>query len=916
MVSAPKATGSPDSHEVQHSDAHFVSIFTALNEAVLSANALPGPDQMNLLRTLSSPIRFQMDRVLHKILQSNGNIARLYQVKVPSPQNTNNSNDSFTSLSQQEELSDQTTETIEHSLEQFNIALDEARGIEDATVAPSGGLAPSDAVKMGLVKQSQKHPMYLNIEKPQIHFPDYPLDNSDTPFIPPYVSSTKSSSQGPNSHDSVIHHHLQDLYVNNSTSSSSTRHPYDEEITSCVADFASRTFNDEQTTVYGSLEDTPCTFVCTEHQLADMTQRLQKVSEIAVDIENHSMRSFQGFTCLIQISTRREDFIVDALALRGTIHRFLAPVFADDSIVKVMHGADKDVQWLERDFGIYVVGLFDTGQAARVLHFPSAGLAYLLIRFCSVKSPSKSKYQRADWRIRPLPDDMFAYARSDTHYLLYIYDRLRSDLTKRTLLQEVWERSGTISRKRHSKIPYNAGMARQLAARHGLGYDQQQIRLLESLCRWRDVTAREEDESLVYVAPLETLYVIAGARDRARTVEGIRNLKFPRGAIPPLIEEHVAELSQLVVDALDAKHEDEGTANDDLERQSAMNVSTKEPGQNALLLNIKAKERVSIFKQNKVQDPIAVVKGKEDGILVDSRPEVSMLENKGGLDQSFPPGKEIGMASNAQPVIEITRRQSSSFQGWDEDSSSDDEADSLNGEPAKTYSGSQWTKVCAREINGDNHNTGKSAVNDVVGSALKKGKDNNVIEPSFTMTDPDVDSRKEENVGRQSTDGSAELRMDVVSEVKNELVASIRGDKNDAIRRLEVSETEKQLGAGRKAKAKCAEKEPSQDVKDDDEIAFKSLLESCEQETTRKRKRKNKPREKVEEPPEPSEPFDYEKMLQKGKQKEEDEEDVFDPLRKLRPGFRGAERPVKKRKTGRGRSMTFRPNQRNTRSKR
>ena len=54
-------------------------------------------------------------------------------------------------------------------------------------------------------------------------------------------------------------------------------------------------------------------------------------------------------------------------------------------VVKVLHGADSDVVWLQRDFGIYVANLFDTGQAARVLAFPSAGLAYALSRFCSVK---------------------------------------------------------------------------------------------------------------------------------------------------------------------------------------------------------------------------------------------------------------------------------------------------------------------------------------------------------------------------------------------------------------------------------------------------------------------------------------------------------------------------------------------------
>ncbi len=63
----------------------------------------------------------------------------------------------------------------------------------------------------------------------------------------------------------------------------------------------------------------------------------------------------------------------------------LAPMFADPSIVKVLHGSDSDIAWLQRDFGIYVVNMFDTGQAARVLALPGCGLGYLLDKYCGFK---------------------------------------------------------------------------------------------------------------------------------------------------------------------------------------------------------------------------------------------------------------------------------------------------------------------------------------------------------------------------------------------------------------------------------------------------------------------------------------------------------------------------------------------------
>lgn len=66
--------------------------------------------------------------------------------------------------------------------------------------------------------------------------------------------------------------------------------------------------------------------------------------------------------------------------------------------MQVFHGADSDVQWLQRDLSIYVVNLFDTHQAAKQLGYTRLSLSYLLSKFCNFL-PDK-KFQLADWRIR------------------------------------------------------------------------------------------------------------------------------------------------------------------------------------------------------------------------------------------------------------------------------------------------------------------------------------------------------------------------------------------------------------------------------------------------------------------------------------------------------------------------------------
>lgn len=89
------------------------------------------------------------------------------------------------------------------------------------------------------------------------------------------------------------------------------------------------------------------------------------------------------------------DYIIDPLRARDSVW-LLNEVTTNPAILKVLHGADMDVLWLQRDFGVYLVNMFDTGQAARVLGFESFGLAYLLKRFCGVEA--NKQFQRADWR--------------------------------------------------------------------------------------------------------------------------------------------------------------------------------------------------------------------------------------------------------------------------------------------------------------------------------------------------------------------------------------------------------------------------------------------------------------------------------------------------------------------------------------
>ena len=85
------------------------------------------------------------------------------------------------------------------------------------------------------------------------------------------------------------------------------------------------------------LDETPLTYIDTEEQLRGMVDKLETATEIAVDLEHHAYRTFQGLTCLMQLSDRSEDYVIDVLKLRHLIGPLLAPIFADPQASQSAH---------------------------------------------------------------------------------------------------------------------------------------------------------------------------------------------------------------------------------------------------------------------------------------------------------------------------------------------------------------------------------------------------------------------------------------------------------------------------------------------------------------------------------------------------------------------------------------------------
>lgn len=896
-----------------------IKVLKSLEETILQASDIPQGDALNFISITQPVVKQDLQTYSKQLVSAIRSISSRYSIiKRFDRENSQTSSSSESSGScQQDSIFDEVTEIVDEAMEKFNVALDKARGIQDATVASNTPIAPGDAIQIGVRIPSRKLGGFLDIEKPQIHFHDYPVDNSDTPFVSIY-DVNKQVVKSKDSAGEQMQSYLQDLFKKNSQTNVNGRHPYQEEIIATAEEMSKISFEEKDTIVYKSFDDTPCTFVDTEEELFNVVQRIAIAKEIAIDLENHSIRSFQGFTCLMQISTRKEDFVIDTLALRSCIHRAFAPIFADETTIKVMHGADRDVQWLERDFGIYVVNMFDTGQAARVLKFPSFSLAYLLLRHCNVKAIGKQKFQLADWRVRPLPKDMFEYARSDTHYLLYIFDRLRTELCKKEgLLKEAWMRAAKICRKRHTRIRYDANMGKYLAAKHALGFDAHQVRMLEELCRWRDRVAREEDESLIYVTPLNVLYGIVRARENAKSVEGLFKFGFPTRIIPPIVHKYAEEIVKIVTDSLDAKLDEKKQLSEDEKILTVPSKSLNEKDQkedveeehisdsddSEFETNANQEEETHeavVLKKPKLPDvPIPQIKEaqskKSDFFDSESDSDDEDVDNEtADAVMNEADSREVSSIQNMAEESEKHRRSFVTTYEKENVTTSDPVIQKTEEDDVKEQQDSQTSKLAAT----------KSSVFD-----LSDGSDS---EDEFGMAN---DAQKHEQHNKLAAIGA-------------EIDAKLADTKGDASQHGFLVESDK-VESEEHVEEKKGTKRSAEESDNAEESQVLSILEAAKlrgvsinsngAETKRKKRRRNKTKgdkvtEKDMQVPK-VEPFDYGKALKQQKKNMGKVATDFDPMEKLKADWKGApgansstnqsNRRVRKRRKGKAKSMSF-----------
>jgi ribonuclease D len=229
----------------------------------------------------------------------------------------------------------------------------------------------------------------------------------------------------------------------------------------------------------------PAIYIATDEKLVGLVQQLQNEPLLALDTESNSMYAYHTKTCLIQLSTRTEDYIIDPLAI--TDMQPLGTLLADERIEKVFHGAEYDLILMNRDFGFTVHNLFDTTYAARLCQVARFGLADLLSKFFSVEMDKK--HQTDNWGIRPLKADSLAYAQMDTHYLPALRDVLLEKLKELKRVEEAQEVFGDVLRVEVKENGFDPEGFWKIGAPNAM--NKREMAILRELYLLRDSMARD-----------------------------------------------------------------------------------------------------------------------------------------------------------------------------------------------------------------------------------------------------------------------------------------------------------------------------------------------------------------------------------------------------------------------------------------
>lgn len=256
-------------------------------------------------------------------------------------------------------------------------------------------------------------------------------------------------------------------------------------------------------------------------QLDRLVAHLRACGRFAFDTEFVSEDTFEPVLCLIQVSTREQNAVIDPFQV-GDLSAFW-DVVTDPSVEVVMHAASEDLRICHLRAGKLPQGVFDVQLAAGFIGFSyPLSLVNLVGHVLGVSLAGSET--RTDWRRRPLSAAQLEYALDDVRYLLDVADHISGRL-------EQLNRGAWVKAEFRDLVSAVAGRADEDRWRRLPNLGQLSRRGLEAarqLAAWREDEARRQNRPLRQVMRDDLLVGIAKRLPRnRRELEALRDFNRP-----------------------------------------------------------------------------------------------------------------------------------------------------------------------------------------------------------------------------------------------------------------------------------------------------------------------------------------------------------------------------------------------------
>jgi ribonuclease D len=224
-------------------------------------------------------------------------------------------------------------------------------------------------------------------------------------------------------------------------------------------------------------------------------------SIIGVDTEFMREKTFFSQLCLVQLATRDDIYCVDPLS-EHAMDNFWRGI---NTCTWVLHSARQDIEVIYQTAGFMPAAIFDTQIAAGLLGYaPQMGYAGLIRELFAVEL-AKS-HTRANWTVRPLPEEYLQYAAEDVEYLLPAHEELTTRLDKMGRVPWAESDSRLLLEPELYDIDPNNAISRLKGARNLRG---RQRSAAMRLAAWRELEALKRDRPRQWILRDNVLVDIA-----------------------------------------------------------------------------------------------------------------------------------------------------------------------------------------------------------------------------------------------------------------------------------------------------------------------------------------------------------------------------------------------------------------------